>query len=81
MKSNLSKTACQMPSCPNLGEYLKVLVLSSAMLSFALSQSSPQAAWLERQGLVQRQGPGGAEVVAGTIPKLKRNPHESEDHS
>lgn len=51
------------------------------MLSFALSQSSPQAAWLERQGLVQRQGQGEAEVVAGTIPKLKRNPHESGDHS
>lgn len=51
------------------------------MLSFALSQSSPQAAWLERQGLVQRQGQGEAEVVAGTIPTLKRNPHESGDHS
>ena len=61
--------------------FKKFSLLSSAVLSLALSQSFTQAAFLERQCQVQRQGQGEAEVVAGTIPKLKQNPHESGDHS
>ena len=40
------------------------------VLSLAPSQRFAQAPLLERQGQVQRQEPGEAEVAAGTILKL-----------
>ena len=70
-----------MPSWPNLGEYIKSFRCYHQLCFPLPCLSFTQAALLERQGQVQRQGQGEAEVVVGTISKLKQSPHESGDHS